>query len=144
MMDSMHYNLFAILSVVSWVSGFNALTHLTYKEQVLISRLGSDTADVIAVSLLFRPFIYPYLLQNLQMHGFYLQCPIACCLKHKGNPHITWNIRRSHDMIPSGDSIHLHASHQNTGLRSIAVIDLEKAYDVITNQLQYAVTPTVL
>lgn len=45
MMESMYYNQFVILNVVSCASGFNAFTHLTYIGQVLISRLGSNTAD---------------------------------------------------------------------------------------------------
>lgn len=43
MMDSMYYNQFVILNVVSCASGFNAFTQITYIGQVLISRLGSDT-----------------------------------------------------------------------------------------------------
>jgi len=43
--ESMYYNQFVILNVVSCACVFNAFTHLTYIGQVLISRLGSDTAD---------------------------------------------------------------------------------------------------
>jgi hypothetical protein len=45
MMQSTYYNQFVILNVVSCASGFNAFTHLTYIGQVLIPRLGLDTAD---------------------------------------------------------------------------------------------------
>jgi len=80
-MESTYYNQFVILNVVSCASGFNAFTHLTYIGQALISRLGSGTADCDRIFSAISPFIYPYLVQNLQMHGFYLQCPIAWCLK---------------------------------------------------------------
>lgn len=125
MMERTYYNQFVILNVVSWASGFNA-SHVYRSGTHFVCGLCHSGLWLQFLCLFAHSFIHTC----AELAKAWILSPPSSSMVFKAQGQSSYYLK--HSNITWSDAIrwqHTSAS-QNTGLRSSAVIDLQKAYDV--------------